>query len=86
MKSNGGYLSLDFSHMWLPWKGVATQIRIESEPRLKHMIIEYDRPNEVAYFEIEIGAYKREEIMTFSMFNPNSLQPLEHCDLMTTVN
>lgn len=59
MKIIGGYLSLDFSCMWLPWKGVATQIRIESEPCLKYMITEYNCPNKVAYFETEIGVYKR---------------------------
>lgn len=86
IKAIGGYLSLELSHMWLPWRGVATQIRIENEPHLKHMITKYDHPNEVAYFETKIGVYRREEIMNFSMFNHDFSHPLEESDLMTTIN
>lgn len=91
MKSLGGYLSLNFSHMWLPWRGIPTQIRIESEPRLKHIIIEYDFPNEVAFFKIEMGVYKREEIITFLVLNakdmskqkfPNPLINENQCSLI----
>lgn len=31
-KTLNGYMDIDFSHMWLRWKGVPNQIRIEREP------------------------------------------------------
>lgn len=44
--------------MWMPWKGVANQIRIESEPRLKLMITEYDQTNETLFLESYMGTYR----------------------------
>lgn len=73
IKNLGGYLALDFSHMWLSWKGIPNQIRIESEPRLKDIITKYDCLNELAYFETEMGVYKQEEILTFSVLNAKDM-------------
>lgn len=44
--------------MWLPWRGVANQIRIESEPRLKLMITEYNQSNETLFLESDMGTCK----------------------------
>lgn len=37
-KDMNGYISTNWSHMWLPWRGIANQISVESEPRLKQII------------------------------------------------
>ena len=34
-KRLNGYMATDFSHMWLLWKGLANQIRIDNTPRLR---------------------------------------------------
>ena len=50
-----GYMSTYFSHMWLPWRGLANQIIREREPRLKELITEYNRVNEILFIEPELG-------------------------------
>lgn len=53
-----GYVSTDHSHMWLPWKGVPNQIRIEREPRMKYMTTEYQKTStEVLISEVGMGNY-----------------------------
>jgi len=44
--------------MWLPWRGIPNQIRIEAEPRMEHMITEYNRTNEILYGTVEPGVYR----------------------------
>jgi hypothetical protein len=56
-KTLNGYMSTDFYHMWLPWRGQANQIGIEREPRLKDLITEYNNTNEVQSSEAELGIY-----------------------------
>ena len=45
-----GWFSTNFTQLWLSWKGLNNQIKIDAEPKLKTMIIEYNAPNEVAFF------------------------------------
>lgn len=53
-----GYISTDFSHMWLPWKGVPNQIKIDNTPRLRLMITEYGEDNEILFLETNLGSYR----------------------------
>lgn len=44
--------------MWLPWKGVLNQIRIEREPKMKYMITEYQKTSaEILVSEVSMGGY-----------------------------
>lgn len=52
-----GYISIDFSHMWLPWKGIPNQIKIESTPKLILLITRYDEDNEILFMETDSGTY-----------------------------
>ena len=38
MKCLRGWFSTDFIQLWLPWKGLINQIKIDAEPKLKMMI------------------------------------------------
>lgn len=60
-----GYISTDFSHMWLPWKGVPNQIGIDSTPKICLTISEYGEDNEILFLEIDLGTYrpKVEEVL-----------------------
>ena len=40
-----GYISTDFSHMWLPYKGKPNQIKIEREKLMTHTVTEFEQPN-----------------------------------------
>ena len=35
-----GWFAMDFTQLWLPWKGLNNQIKIDAEQKLKIMIIE----------------------------------------------
>ena len=59
-----GWFSTNFTQLWLPWKGLNNQIKIDVEPNLKAIIIEYNAPNEVAFFQVYLGSYK---VMTFDI-------------------
>lgn len=52
-----GYWSMDFKHLWLPWKGVTNQIKVLCEPYLANPITEYNRTNRVALVEEDLGVY-----------------------------
>lgn len=70
-----GWLHSSFTHMWLPWRGVANQIRIESEPRLKLMITEYNQANETLFLESDMGTYRADigsinEVLLVQCSNP----------------
>lgn len=53
-----GWFSMDFTQLWLPWKGLNNQIKIDAEPKLKKMIIDYNAHNEIAFLQIDLGFYK----------------------------
>ena len=44
--------------MWLPWKGLNNEIKIDVEPKLKTMITEYNSLNEIAFLKSDLGSYK----------------------------
>ena len=51
-----GYFSIDWSHLWLPYKGRNNQIRVESEPYMKHTVTDLDATNEpVSFAQEELG-------------------------------
>lgn len=52
-----GYWATDFKHLWLPWKGVTNHIKVLSEPYLLNPITEYNRANQVALTEEDLGIY-----------------------------
>lgn len=52
-----GYWSTDFKHLWLPWKGVSNQIKVLSESYLINPITKYNRINQVAMVEEDLGVY-----------------------------
>lgn len=66
-----GYMAIEFSHMWLLWKGLANQIRIGSTPRLRLMITEYGAPNEILFAETSMGIYKlrKAEVLTLNIIS-----------------
>lgn len=37
-----GYISTDWSHMWLPYNGKANKIRIDQEKHLTHTVTEFE--------------------------------------------
>lgn len=73
-----GRIFLNLFYIWLPWKGVSNQIRINSEPKLKKLVTDYGAPNEVAYFEVSQGVYRVNEILTVSI---SSLPQLCQADM-----
>lgn len=58
-----GWFSIDFTQLWLPWKGLNNQIKIDVDPKLKNIITEYNAPNEVSFLQIDLGSYK---VMVFN--------------------
>lgn len=44
--------------MWLPWRGIPNQINIDSTPRLRLMIPEYEEDNEVLFLATDLGTYR----------------------------
>lgn len=47
------YVSTNFCHMWLPWKGVPSKIKDDSTPRLQLMITEYGENNEILFLKTD---------------------------------
>jgi hypothetical protein len=80
-----GYMATDFSHMWLPWKGLANQIRIDNTPRLRLMFTEYGAPNEILFAETSMGVYrpKKAEVLTLDIISEgvDSMEILVESDL-----
>lgn len=66
-----GWFSIDFTHLWLPWKGLNNQIKIDVELKLKIMITEYNMPNKVPFLLLDVGSYK---VMAFDI---NSIKILD---------
>ena len=56
MKCLKGQFSMDFTQLWLPWKGLNNQIKIDAKPKLTEIITECNAPNEVAFLQIELGS------------------------------
>lgn len=71
-KTLGGYFLTCLTYLWLPWKGVRNEIRIDSEPKLKKLVMDYCAPNEVVFAEVSPGVYRVNEILTF--FSPVPIQ------------
>lgn len=69
-KTLGGYFSTYFTYLWLPWKGISNQIRIDSEPKLSKLVTDYSAPNEVVFAEVSPRVYRVNEILTFSSLTP----------------
>lgn len=80
--SLNGYMATDFLHMWLPWRGVANQIRVDREPQMAHLVTEYNVKNEhVSYASVEIGIYTLTITTTkneggYARMNPDALWTL----------
>ena len=66
-----GYMATDFSHMWLPWKGLANQIRIDSTPRLRLTVTENGESNEILFVETNMSTYrpKKVEVLTMNIIS-----------------
>ena len=59
-----GYISTDYSHMWLPYKGKPNQIKIEREKHMTHTVTEFEQPNEPVAFKNNIlGGYSAESFL-----------------------
>ena len=37
---------MDWSHLWLPYKGKNNRIKVNSEPLMKYIVTEMEAPNE----------------------------------------
>jgi hypothetical protein len=63
-----GYFSIDWSHLWFPYKGKENQIRVNNEAHMKHTVMELEGKNEPInfshsvlgnyFFEIDHGCYE----------------------------
>ena len=71
MKFLRGWFSTDFTQLWLPRRGLNNQIKIDVEPKMKKMIIDYNAPNEIAFMQSELGSYK---VMVLDTVSTNTLQ------------
>lgn len=49
-----GYISTDWSHMWLPYKGKPNQIKIDWEKHMTHTITEFEQENKPVAFNNRI--------------------------------
>lgn len=52
-----GFWSTCFKHLWLPWRGLPNQIKVQGEPYLKDLITKYNNINQVALAEQDLGVY-----------------------------
>lgn len=69
--------------MWLPWRGVANQIWIESEPRLKLMITEYNQTNETLFLELDMGTFRADISSTNEVLLVQYLYPVQTLEGIT---
>ena len=66
-----GYFAIDWSHLWLPYKGYQNQIKVLREPQMKYNVTQLEGKNELVNFshsvlgncflEHEPGNYQAEE-------------------------
>lgn len=53
-----GYISTDWSHMWLPCKGKPNQIKIDREKHMTHTVTEFEQENQpIAFNNNILGNY-----------------------------
>ena len=45
-----GYFTTDWSHIWLPYKGLSNKIKVEREHYMKHMVTDLNDLNEMIIF------------------------------------
>jgi len=56
-----GYISTDWSHMWLPYKGKPNQIKIDREKHMTHTVTDFDQENQpIAFNNNILGNYSSE--------------------------
>ena len=66
-----GHFTIDWSHLWLPYKNIQNQIKVMREPHMKHNVTQLEGKNEPINFssfllgnyflELEPGNYQAEE-------------------------
>ena len=68
-----GYFASDWSHLWLPHKGVPNQIKILREPYMKHNVTQLEGKNKSVNYvlgnyliELELGHSASEEASNLS--------------------
>jgi len=74
-----GYLSIDWSHLWIPYNGKPNQILVNREKHMKHNVTDLDRENEPMDFaNIIVGNYSIDSY--FGNFNAQAspFQPMDH--------
>ena len=76
-----GYFSSDWSHLWLPYKGILNKIKILREPHMKYNVTQLEGKNQPVDFvlgnyfiELQPGNYQAEEASDTSDAQPNLLQ------------
>ena len=76
-----GYFASDWSHLWLPHKGVPNQIKILREPYVKHTITKLEEEKESAnsvlgnyIMELELRNLASEEASNITDTQPDLLQ------------
>jgi len=53
-----GYISTDWSHMWLPYKGKPNQIKIDREKHMTHIVTDFEQENQpIAFNNNILGNY-----------------------------
>ena len=56
-----GYISTDWSHMWLPYRGKPNQIKINREKHMTHTVTEFEQENQpIAFNNNILGNYSSE--------------------------
>ena len=76
-----GYFSSDWSHLWLPYKGILNQIKVLRKPHMKHNVTQLEGKNEPVnsvlgnyFIELEPGQYQVEEASGTSDTEPDLLR------------
>ena len=76
-----GYFASDWSHLWLPHKGVPNRIKILREPYMKHTITKLEEGNESAnsilgnyLTELELRYHASNEASNMTDTQPDLLQ------------
>ena len=75
-----GYFSLDWSHLWMLYKGILNQIKIWREPHMKYNVTQFKEKNKPVdsvlgnyFIELEPGNYQVEEASETSDAQPDLL-------------
>ena len=76
-----GYFALDWSHLWLPHKGVPNRIKILMEPYMKHTITKLEEEKESTnsilgnyLMELELRYHASDEASSMTDTQPDLLQ------------